>query len=87
MAVFNPETSMKRREIIHLPGAQMFFSDKNEVVLRKAPNLVMSPYDCIKQLKNIYTQIEHLKNAASFFKTVLENWEKNTQETKESLHD
>src|SRR5690242_5721534 len=45
------ENLIKRREITYLSGSQVFFSDKNEVVMRKSPNLVMSPYDCLRQLK------------------------------------
>jgi hypothetical protein len=29
---------IKKREIIYLAGSQIFFSDKNEVLMRKSPN-------------------------------------------------
>jgi hypothetical protein len=77
------ESLIKKREISYLAGSQIFFNDKNEVLMRKSPNLVMSPYECIVQLKCIYTHMENLKAAASFFETVLSDWEKHTKEVSE----
>lgn len=78
------ENLIKRKEIIYLAGSQMFFNDKNEVVMRKTPNLVLSPYEIFRQLKYIYSHIENLKAAAKFFETVLQDWENTTKEAQDN---
>jgi len=78
------DSLIKRREITYQAGAQVFFSDKNEVVMRKSPNLNMSPYECLRQLKCIYMHIENLKACANFFETVLKDWDKHTKDAPET---
>lgn len=75
---------IKKRELIYGSGSQYFLNDKSEIIMRKSPNLIMSPYDCVKQLKMIYTQIENLNVIAEFFTKVISDWEAHTKETGEN---
>lgn len=74
----------EKREITFLAGAQLFLNDKGEIVQRKTPNLTLSYYDCVKQLRCIQQKIEDFETAASFFEGVLNGWEEATKDLEES---
>lgn len=73
------ESVSTKREIVFQEGNQFFLDEKNQVISRKTPNLIMSYYDCVRQLRYIYQRIEDLKMVESFYKGVLADWETNTQ--------
>jgi len=68
-----------KKEIIFQLGNQFFLNDKNEIISRKAPNLIMSYYDCVRQLRYIHQRIEDLKQVEAFYVGVLADWQNNTQ--------
>lgn len=68
-----------KKEILLQAGNQFFLNEKNEIISRKDPNLKLSFYDCVRQLRVIHQRIQDLKVIEDFYVQVLSDWEKNTQ--------
>jgi hypothetical protein len=73
------ENVSTKREIVFQTGNQFFLNEKNEIISRKAPNLVMSYYDCVRQLRYIHQRVEDLKQVEAFYAGALADWENTTQ--------
>lgn len=74
-----------RKEITHQEGNQFFINEKHEIIHRKTPNLKLSFYDCVRQLRLIYQKIQDLKTAEEFYTGVLNNWDSFQQKQESEL--